>query len=102
MTRDGTLYPCNLTPIPKSPGSTVKSPRFALSLRPQPAVPISNSFLAKSDSFPVAPARLLKRLSSNLNPSLPMLKKLASFVALCLTYAVLGYAFYFLFFASQF
>lgn len=30
------------------------------------------------------------------------LKKLASFVALCLTYAVLGYAFYFLFIASQF
>jgi hypothetical protein len=30
------------------------------------------------------------------------LRKLSSFLALCITYAVLGYAFYFLFFASQF
>jgi len=30
------------------------------------------------------------------------LRKLPSFLALCFTYAVLGYAFYFLFFASQF
>lgn len=30
------------------------------------------------------------------------LQKFASFLALCLTYAVLGYAFFFVFFRSQF
>jgi len=30
------------------------------------------------------------------------LRKLASFLALCLTYAVLGYTFFFIFFRSQF
>jgi hypothetical protein len=44
---------------------------------------------------------------STLHPSLSAamktaLQKFASFLALCITYAVLGYAFYFLFIASQF
>jgi hypothetical protein len=49
--------------------------------------------------FSLTPHHVHPSLSAAMKSAL---RKLSSFLALCLTYAVLGYAFYFLFFASQF
>jgi hypothetical protein len=57
--------------------------------------PLSKLF----QTFSLTPHHVHPSLSSAMKAAF---KKLPSFLALCITYAVLGYAFYFLFFASQF
>jgi hypothetical protein len=57
--------------------------------------PLSKLF----QTFSLTPHHVHSSLSAAMKSAL---RKLSSFLALCITYAVLGYAFYFLFFASQF